>query len=137
MLIQRGGGDFRKGGGGGGEVPRLPPLQTCIRLIYLSSKNMREIELKFGVATIFNFTKFDKNLKESCLIDFLCMCGYTVLPPSKNELARSCKNLARILHARLGLHAICPFSCTILHQFLQDLAKNVQEMQVIILAATL
>ena len=28
-------------------------------------------------------------------------------------------------------------SCTILHQFLQDLAKNVQEMQVIILAATL
>ena len=35
------------------------------------------------------------------------------------------------------LHAICPFSCTILHQFLQDLAKNVQEMQIIILAATL
>ena len=28
-------------------------------------------------------------------------------------------------------------SCTILHQFLQDLAKNVQEMQVIILEATL
>ena len=29
--------------------------------------------------------------------------------PSKNELARSCKNLARILHARLAwhVHAIC------------------------------
>ena len=37
--------------------------------------------------------------------------------PSKNELARSCKNLARILHARLAwhVHAICPSSCTILH----------------------
>ena len=58
-----------------------------------------------------------------------------VLQPSKNELARSCKNLAR--SCTQDLHAICPFSCTILHQFLQDLAKNVQEMQVIILAATL
>ena len=29
------------------------------------------------------------------------------------------------------------YTCTILHQFLQDLAKNVQEMQVLILAATL
>ena len=46
---------------------------------------------------------------------------------------------ARILQESCiqDLHAICPFSCTILHQFLQDLAKNVQEMQVIILAATL
>ena len=32
--------------------------------------------------------------------------------PSKNELARSCKILARLLHARLAwhVHAICPFS---------------------------
>ena len=66
--------------------------------------------------------------------------------PAKTNLqdhARLCKNLARILHARLAwhVHAICPFSCTVLAQsctkFLQDLAKNVQEMQVIILAATL
>ena len=64
----------------------------------------------------------------------------SIATPSKNELARSCK----IVHARLAwhVHAICLFSCMILAQsctmqFLQDLAKSVQEMQVIILAATL
>ena len=41
--------------------------------------------------------------------------------PAKTNLqdhARLCKNLARILHARLAwhVHAICPFSCTILTQ---------------------
>ena len=62
--------------------------------------------------------------------------------PAKTNLqdhARLCKNLARILHASLA-HDMSLFlhdSCTILHQFLQDLAKNVQEMQVIILAASL
>ena len=55
--------------------------------------------------------------------------------PAKTNL----QDHARILQESCmqDLHAICPFSCTILHQFLQDLAKNVQEMQVIILAATL
>ena len=66
--------------------------------------------------------------------------------PSKKELARSCKIvqescknlacktcLARARDMSLFLHD----SCTISHQFLQDLAKNVQEMQIIILAATL
>ena len=65
----------------------------------------------------------------------LTACQNYAIYPSKNELARSCKNLARILayDMSLFLHNFC----TILHQFLQDLAKNVQEMQVIILAATL
>ena len=46
--------------------------------------------------------------------------------PSKNELARSRKNLARILHARLAwhVHAICPFSCKILAQSCTYLARN-------------
>ena len=64
----------------------------------------------------------------------------------QTQQKRTCKimqDCARILHARLAwhVHGICPLvlhdSCTILHQFLQDLAKNVQEMQVILLAATL
>ena len=57
--------------------------------------------------------------------------------PAKTNLqdhARLCKNLARILHARLAwhVHAICPFSCTILAPILARSCKNVQEMQVII-----
>ena len=46
--------------------------------------------------------------------------------PSKNELARSCKICARILHARLAwhVHAICPFSCTTLAQSCTYLARN-------------
>ena len=46
--------------------------------------------------------------------------------PSKNELARSCKICARILHARLAwhVHAICPFSCKILAQSCTYLARN-------------
>ena len=46
--------------------------------------------------------------------------------PSKNELARSCKNLARILHASLAwhMHVICPFSCSILAQSCTYLARN-------------
>ena len=65
------------------------------------------------------------------------------LKPSKNELARSCKivqescmqDCARILHARFAwhVHAICPFSCTILAQS----CTNSANLQVIILAASL
>ena len=57
----------------------------------------------------------------------------------EKDHARSCKDLAcktcltRARDMSLFLHD----SCTILHQFLQDLAKNVQGMQAIILAATL
>ena len=65
--------------------------------------------------------------------------------PSKNELARSCKIvqescmqdlLARARDMSLFLHD----SCTILHQFLQDLPKKMcktPNLQVIILAASL
>ena len=53
--------------------------------------------------------------------------------PAKTNLqdhARLCKNLARILHARLAwhVHAICPFSCTFLARFLHNLAHILQEM---------
>ena len=53
--------------------------------------------------------------------------------PAKTNLqdhARLCKNLARILHARLSwhVHAICPFSCTFLARFLHNLAHILQEM---------
>ena len=84
--------------------------------------------------------------------------AYSLLP-SKNELARSCKNLARILHARLArnmslfLHNLAPIlarsckkcarnagnyscsnSCKILHHFLQDIyvqdcARTMQETE--------
>ena len=62
--------------------------------------------------------------------------------PAKTNLqdhARLCKNLAcktclaRACDMSLFLHD----SCTILHQFLQDLAKNCANLQVIILAASL
>ena len=55
-------------------------------------------------------------------------CGFYeyLIQPSKNELPRLCKNLARILHARLAwhVHAMCPFSCTILAQACTYLARN-------------
>ena len=51
------------------------------------------------------------------------MSSVWVYLPSKNELARSCKNLARILLA-WHVHAICPFSCAILAQSCTYLARN-------------
>ena len=58
--------------------------------------------------------------------------------PVTTQQKRTCKIMQE--SCMQDLHAICPFSCTILHQFLQDLAKKVQEtpnLQVIILAASL
>ena len=67
--------------------------------------------------------------------------------PASHHISGRPKNTttARILHARLAwhVHAICPFSCTILHNLAPILArswKKVQEtpnLQVIILAASL
>ena len=64
--------------------------------------------------------------KNSFRIKAGCRNTHLIIPPSKNELARSCKNLARILHARLAwhMHAICPFSCMILAPSCTYLARN-------------
>ena len=69
----------------------------------------------------------------------MCPFSEVLFLPSINELARLCKNLAcktclaRARDMSLFLHD----SCTILPQFLQDLAKKCANLQVIILAASL
>ena len=64
--------------------------------------------------------------------------------PSANPAKTNLQDCARILHARLAshVHAICPFSCTILAQSCTNSCKILQEnvtanLQVIILAASL
>ena len=68
----------------------------------------------------------------------------TYMLTQQKQTCKIMQNCARILHARLAwhVHAICPFSCTILAQSCTNSCKsckkiNVQETQVIILAASL
>ena len=52
------------------------------------------------------------------------------LPTQQKRTCKIMQDCARILHARLAwhVHAICPFSCTILARFLHNLAHTLQEM---------
>ena len=53
------------------------------------------------------------------------LLGCENIPLSKNELARSCKNLASLQESCMqDLHPICPFSCTILHDSCTILAQS-------------
>ena len=120
--------------------------ESCSNLALVHGKCPFSCKILADLALFFQA----RSMQESRKVDIKCAFSCTDLArscsclqesfPSKNELARSCKIVQESsLNARLAwhVHAICPFSCTILHQFLQDLAKNVQEMQVIILVATL